>query len=208
MRTVGKFLKETRVKKKHSRVALEKVTKIKREFIEAIEEENWEELPEFPVVAGFVKSIAGVLKIEQKQAVALLRRDYPPKKLAINPKPDVSDRFTWSPRLTFLAAVVIVSLGIFSYLGFQYINFVSPPHLLVEYPKDGQIVTEEILQVLGATDPEATVKVNNQPVLVSGDGRFSTEIEIIEGTGEVEVKATSRSGKETVVKRKIITELE
>ena len=114
MRTVGKFIKEARVKKRHSRVGLEKVTKIKREFIKAIEEENWEKLPEFPVVAGFVKNIVGVLKIDQKQAVALLRRDYPPKKLAINPKPYVSDRFTWSPRLTFLAAVAVVSLGIFS----------------------------------------------------------------------------------------------
>lgn len=208
MRTIGEVLKEARVRKKYSRVKLENKTKIKKDFIEAIEKENWEVLPEYPVVAGFVRSIADVLKIDRKQTLAKLRRDYPPKKLRINPKPDVSDKFTWSPKLTFLTGVVVVSLLVLSYLGLQYRGFITPPPLTVEKPKEGEIITQRQLEVMGATDPEAIVRVNNQPILVEESGEFTAKIEIYGGTYEIEIKAISRSGKESVIRRKIIPELE
>jgi len=94
-------LKDGRAKKRYSRERVAKATKIKLEFIEAIEKEDWERLPEFPAILGFVKSVAEVLKLSKRQVAALLRRDYPPKVLPVNPKPDVSAKFTWSPRLTF-----------------------------------------------------------------------------------------------------------
>lgn len=207
MKGIGEVLKEKRTNKKYSLDKLEKETKIKKEFIRAIEDENWEELPEFPVLVGFVKNIAAVLKINKAQIVAFLRRDYPPKSLRINPKPDVGGKFAWSPRLTFLVGVVAVSLVVFGYLGLQYIKFISPPPLLIESPVDGQEVSQTKLKVLGKTNPEATLKVNNQPVLVDEHGNFVTEIEIFEGTKEVVVVATSRSGKETTIRRKIVPEL-
>jgi cytoskeletal protein RodZ len=207
MKTIGKFLKDARVKKKYSKARVAKATKIKVSFIETIEKENWEALPEFPVVLGFVKSIAGVLKVDENQAAALLRRDYPPRVLPINPKPDVSSKFTWSPRLTFLAGLGLILVVIFGYLTIQYFHFVSPPKLTVESPKEGQVINKREVSVFGKVDPEATLKINNQPVLVEEDGVFKAEIEIYEGTEEIIVKAVSRSGKETVVRRKIKPEL-
>jgi len=92
-------------------------------------------------------------------------------------------------------------------LGFQYFRFVSPPTLVVLEPKDGEIVNSKSLDVFGKTDTDAVVSVNNQPTLVKEDGSFNTKIEIFEGTKEIVVKAVSRSGRETVVRRKIIPQL-
>jgi cytoskeletal protein RodZ len=125
MKTIGVLLKEARTKKRYSRARLEKGTKIKKEFIEALEKEKWEELPELPVVQGFVKNIAQFLKIDDKRAAALLRRDYPPKTLSINPKPDVSEKFTWSPKLTFIAGAIVISLAI---LGLNIQNLLALPN--------------------------------------------------------------------------------
>lgn len=207
METIGKLLKGSRVRKRYSRARLEKATKIKKEFIEAIEKEEWEKLPEFPAVSGFVKNIAKTLKIDEKRALALLRRDYPPKDLRINPKPDVGKGFSWSPKLTFLVSVAIVSLAILGYLGLQYLSFISPPSLDVYTPKEDEVVSKVNLLVSGKTDTDATVSINNQPVLVEPDGDFAAEIEIFEGTEEILIKAVSRSGKETVVRRSIKPEL-
>jgi len=207
MKGIGEVIREKRTKKRYSLDRLEKETKIKKEFIKAIERESWEDLPEFPVLIGFVKNIAGVLKINPTQTVAFLRRDYPPKSLRINPKPDVGGKFTWSPRLTFLVGTVAVLIFIFGYLVFQYLKFTNPPSLEVESPREGQLVYQTTLKVVGKTSPEATLKVNNQLVLVDGDGGFVAEVEIFEGTQEVVVEATSRSGKETTVSRKIKVEL-
>jgi cytoskeletal protein RodZ len=208
MRTIGEVIKQARIEKKFSLVQLEKETRIRKSFIRALEKGSWKDLPELPVIMGFVKNIAGALKINKKQAVALLRRDYPPKKLRINPKPDVSDKFTWSPKLTFLIGSLTVFFVILTYLGFQYKSFTALPNLEIETPQDGEVVTQQVLTVSGLTDAEVTIKVNNQPVLVDENGRFSAEIEIFEGTGEIVIKALSRSGKETVVVKKINLDLE
>ena len=207
MRTIGQTIKDARVKKKLSLESLERQTKIKKEFIDALEKSRWEKLPELPVVTGFVKNIAPALKLSKRNLVALLRRDYPPKKLSINPKPDVFRKFTWSPKLTFLTGMVVIILTIASYLFFQYRDFMSPPELVVDLPIEEQVVDADLLTVSGKVDPEATVSVNNQQVIVGEEGEFSTEIEIIEDTREVVVKAVSRSGKESMVVRSIIPKL-
>lgn len=203
MKTIGERLKEARSNKKYSIEKLEKETKIKGEFIRAIEEESWEKLPDFPVVQGFVRSISQTLAMDEKGAAALLRRDYPPKELKVNPEPDVSDKFAWNPRLTFFVGIAVVIIALLSYLGYQYYQFVSPPSLRVDSPKEGQVVEESTLKVSGETKQDATLKVNNQPVLVEDDGGFSTEIEINKTTNEIVIRAISRSGKETVIRRKI-----
>lgn len=207
MKTIGTFLKESRLKKRYSLIKVENATRIKKEFIEAVEEENWKSLPEFPVIVGFVKNIAQFLDLKERSTVALLRRDYPPKSLSINPKPDVGQKFTWSPKLTFITGISLVILAVVTYLGFQYSKFLAPPRLEVAEPKDGQVVSKRSVTVSGKTDSDAAVKVNNQPIVTDDNGEFNVQIQIYEGTVEITIKATSRSGKETVVKRMIKPEL-
>ena len=207
MNTIGSLLKDARVRKRFSLAKLETETKIKKDFIQAVEEENWQALPDYSVVVGFVKNVANYLGVKERSAVALLRRDYPPQKLSINPKPDVSKQFIWSPKLTFLVGMGTVIALILGYLGFQYVGFISPPPLSLNQPQEGQVVGGVSVTVSGKTNPEATVKANNQPILVNADGTFSAEVEIFKGTSEIVVTATSRSGKETTLRRNIKPEL-
>lgn len=207
MKTIGLIIKEARARKKFSLSKIEKEIKIKKNFLQAIEKEEWNNLPEFPVVMGFVKNISRVLDLDEEKTVAVLRRDYPPKILAINPKPDISKTFIWSPRLTFLVGIIVVMMIVLGYLVFQYFRFISPPSLSISEPKENQIVTERTLVVSGKTDTDATVKVNNQPAIVDADGKFTTTIEINDKTTEIETEAVSRSGKESTVKVKIRPEI-
>lgn len=204
MNTIGQVIKSARVKKKLSLKKLEEITKIKASFIDNIELENWGALPTFTTVLGFVKSLSTALKIDPVVMVAILKRDYPPKKINITPKPDVFSKFTWSPKLTFIVGIVLVLFVILGYLGFQYIKFVSPPELNVDSPKENQVVTTNSVTVFGSTDSDVKITVNNQPVLVDDDGNFSVNIGISSTTKEIDIIATSRSGKINEVKRKIV----
>jgi cytoskeletal protein RodZ len=206
MRTIGSFIKEARLRKKYSLEKLGETTKIKRDFIAALEKQDWVSLPDFPVLTGFAKNIAKALGLNEGETVAILKRDYPPKSLPINPKPDVSDKFVWSPKLTFLVGVGVVLLAVISYLLISYVKFLSPPSLEVLRPLEDEVLTERTLIVSGKTTSDAVVSVNNQPFIVSDEGAFEGEIEIFEGTESIVVKAKSRSGKETVISRKIKVE--
>ncbi len=196
-------MENARKEKNYSHQKLEEITKIKSSFIAAIENENWQALPSFPTVLGFVKSISSALSIDERMAVAVLKRDYPPKKLSINPKPDISSKPSWNPKFTFILGISLVIALILGYLAFQYIKFTSPPKIDLVSPVEGQIVSGNSVLVFGSTDMDVKITVDNQPVLVDEDGKFSTDLEVSPMAEEVVVRAVSRSGKETVIERKI-----
>ncbi len=206
MTTIGQLLKDARVKKKISLSTIEKKTKIKKEFILLIEKNDWENLPEYPVVSGFVKNLAVFLKLSPVSANAFLRRDYPPKKLEVNPKPDVESKFVWSPKLTFAVGISILSLLVLSYLGFEYYKFIKPPEITIVSPKENEIVLKQNVKVEGKTTTDVSLTINNQPIILDQEGNFVTEILITKETTSLIFKATSRSGKQTVLERKIIVE--
>lgn len=207
MQKIGNFLKEGRLKKKYSISKLEEETRIKSVFLESLEKEDWAALPDFPVVSGFVKNISKALEINATTALAFLRRDYPKHELNLNPKPDISSNFSWTPKLTFFTGLFVVIVLIIGYLGFQYLGFVNPPSLEVISPKESEVIKKADYEVVGKTDPGTTVKVNNQSALVDESGNFRTEIEVSTDLKTVEVKAVSRAGKETTISRTIKVEL-
>lgn len=197
MNTIGQILKEARLKKGFSLIKLENLTKIKREFILRLENNDWDNLPEFPVVSGFIKNLANSLGISEENANAILRRDYEPKKLAINPSPDVESKFAWSPKLTFAVGVSALLILVLGYLGFEYLKFIKPPELLITSPTENEQVLQTKVKVEGKTTTDAILTVNNQLVILDQNGRFVTEIEITKETKNLIFKAISRSGKTT-----------
>lgn len=207
MKTIGEFLKEVRLERGFTLKKLEEKTKIKKSFLGNIENEKWEDLPEYGVVKGFVKSISDVLDIDNDTALALLRRDYSSnRKVAVNPKPDVKQRFSWGPKFTVLIVILVSILSVVAYISYQYISFNQPPKLEVLLPEENEVIKNLKVVVSGTTDPGSVVIVNNQPILVDENGNFSDVVEIKQGSEEIQVFAKSRSGKETQVTRKIKTE--
>lgn len=197
MLTIGQMLRDARKKQGISLSEVEKDTKIKRSFILLIEKNEWGSLPEYAVVSGFVKNLAVYLNLSPDTANAFLRRDYPPKKLDVNPKPDIDSKFVWSPKLTFGIGISILSLLVLAYLGFEYSKFVKPPEITITSPKENEIVLDETVKVSGSTSTDAVVTINNQPVILDSEGKFVTEILIAKDTKSLAFRAVSRSGKVT-----------
>lgn len=203
MKSVGELLKGARQRKKLSRQFLEARTKIKKEFIEALENSWWGKLPEYPITVGFVKSLCSALDVDENKALAILRRDFPQKSLRINPKPDSINRFSLTPATAFAGFTSIVLIAVLLYLSRQFFYFIKPPFIEVASPVDGQIVESTSLYVNGVVDPESSLSANNQPIRVNKDGSFGSELPIYEETKQIEFVVKSRSGKESVLVRKI-----
>jgi len=145
----------------------------------------------------FVKNIANSLELSIDNTNAVLRRDYPPKKLAINPKPDISQKLTWSPKLTFAIGVITLVLLVLTYLGIEYQKFTKSPELVINSPKESEVVNQNTVKISGRTTTDAVVTVNNQPITLDQDGGFDTLLEVTKDTDKLLFKAVSRSGKVT-----------
>jgi cytoskeletal protein RodZ len=207
MRSVGRYLKDGRIARNYSLEQLAEITKIKKDFLAAIEMQKWDKLPEFPVVNGFVKNFADAVNIDKNFAVSLLRRDYPVEKKPLKPKAEIRGSYGISPRFAFFIGVVVILLGVFGYLAFAYYKFIQPPKLSVSDPREGQVIYENSLVVTGKTNPNAAIRINDLPATVDEDGNFSKRIEINGDSNKVTIKAISRSGKEVSVERSIDVEV-
>lgn len=208
MRTLGEYFRVARQALGISMHQVEQRTKIKKEFVRAIEQQDWEKLPEYPVLFGFVNNLARFYDLNESSAIALLRRDYPPNKLPkADLKPIPKKEFKWSPKFTFALGVGFVVLLVAGYLLFQYRQFLQPPPLEVIEPTQDQVVTKPEIRILGKTTRDVTITANNQPIIVDDQGVFESNLAVSQETQSIEIQAISRSGKMSKVSRRIDVQL-
>ena len=104
----------------------------------------------------------------------------------------------------FLALLVAVLVVIFiGYLMLQYRTIQLPPTVSLESPKENLISPERRIEVLGTTDPDATVTINELSVLVRSDGNFFDQVMLEPGVNKITVTATSRFGKVSTITRDV-----
>jgi cytoskeletal protein RodZ len=207
MKTVGSILKEARIAQHLTLEDVEKVTKIRAKFLDAIENDAYQLLPSPIYAKGFVKNYGEYLGLDITHVMAFFRRqtvDVKRSAILPNKSEDIGSK---SLRITpgrFIALIVGSFIVVFLvYFGFQYRKLYMPPPLTISAPSQESIVKEKKLDILGTTNPDATVTVNGASVTVRSDGRFFTQILVEPGVNTITILATSRFGKITTIVRKV-----
>lgn len=201
------MLRDTREKKGILLEDVEKATRIRRKFLEAIENDEYALIPSSLYAKGFVKNYSEFLGLDSATTLAFFRRQTQdvsrqsllPKKSIISE--DSLFRLTPGRFLLFLFAAC--TLLFLSYFIIQYRNLNQPPQLVIEKPEQDTIVEDRKVDIFGKTSPDATVTVNGVSVLVRSDGRFFDQASLIPGVNTITITATSRFGRSTTVIRKV-----
>lgn len=207
-RTVGQLLREERSRRQLSLDALSKKTRIRLEYLQALEANEFALLPAATFVKGYIKRYAAVLGLDHKPLLALLRRDYKESaKGTLVPrefiKPVLKSRRAVTSVTLVMALMASVFVALISYVGFQWYQLNKPPELTVAQPAEQANVSAQIV-VEGQTSAEAIVNVNNQPVSLRPDGSFSSTIFIPnEGITTITVEAADRRGKTNRIQRTV-----
>lgn len=208
MKKLSELLRETRLEQNYTLEQIAKDLKIKREFLQAIEDGRYKDLPSDAYAAGFVKNYGTYLGLSENKTMALFRRDYKTQKLDY--VPSYRKKKYVQPKnflLTRKGGLLTLALaGILIYLGFQLSSIFIGPELTVETPSSGEKVEQNIVEVKGETDPYATLEVNGEASRVNLDGSFSKSLYVFSGNQIIKVVAKNRFGKETVEEIKISVE--
>lgn len=200
MRTVGQILKEERESKFYTLEEVERATKIRKDFLQALEADNYQVLPPPTFVQGFIKNYAKFLNLDPEKLLAIFRREFsdkrhPPRVLDALSNPLNKSKFNMTPH-KFISALVLGLISLFLiYLWVEYRFLVGAPFLEVSYPPDQAQVEGEMVKVEGKTDPEAKVTLNNQSVQVDLAGNFSQEVNLSGSASRIIVTATNKYGK-------------
>ncbi len=209
MRTVGQILKEAREAKLYSLEDVEKHIKIRRELLEALEQNDYSKLPPPTFIQGFIKNYGKFLGLDANKLLAVFRRDFESKKHPpvvmesfSNPL-GKSSRFRLTPSRVIAGIVVLIILLFFGYLWFEYRQFVGAPDLVVTSPQDQQTVEIPTVVVNGKTDSEAKVAINSQDVGTDKDGSFHEELKLSSSTNKIIITSTGKFGQTAKVERTV-----
>lgn len=202
MKTAGQLLRDKRLLKELSLEDVVSKTKIKLEYLDAIENSDFRSLPSSTFAKGFLRNYASFLHLNPDTIVAMFRRDFTQNsKGEIIPRGLVKPLSGQPKYLTVSLILTIIAIAVFlGFLIFQLISWWSKPKIKLIQPKDGDAYGEKIT-VKGVADRDATVSVNGQKVILDQNGQFSLDLILSSGTQSVLVEATNRQGKSTTESR-------
>lgn len=207
-KTVGEMLKDERVSHRIQLPELAKRTRIRLEYLEALEENNFSKLPAATFVKGYVKIYAKLFGFDPQPLLALLRRDYKESaKGKLVPRefltPLLKKRQHMKPVTFVMIGLTVVFLSLFSYIGVQWWLSQQPPHLEVDQPEELAVVGPQV-EVSGETEPEALIIINDQPVALQPDGSFQTQVSLMtEGIVTIVIQAKDEQGKTSTIQRQV-----
>jgi len=202
MKTPGGLLQEKRLLKELTLDDVAKKTKIKIEYLEAIENSHFDQLPSSTFAKGFLRNYATFLALNPDTIVAMFRRDF-----TQNQKGEIVPRGLIEPvggkPKYFSVSVILMIIATFAFLGFlgfQLINWWSLPKIKLLSPQNGDTYGEKVT-FKGTTAQDAIVIVDGQQVIVDQNGQFTLDLIFPAGTHSVIIETKNRQGKYTLVER-------
>jgi transcriptional regulator with XRE-family HTH domain len=207
-KTIGEILKEERLK---HRLSIEKVaqkTRIKANYLQSLEDNQFNQLPAATFVKGYIKTYASLFGLDYQSLLALLRRDYKESvKGKLIPrefiKPILKKRQGWGPATFIVLGLALIFTTLIGYVGFQWYLLAQPPKLVVISPVEDSLVAARV-NIYGQTDMDAIVTINSAPVALQPDGSFQTEVYLPrEGINTISIESQDRRGKSTLLQRTV-----
>jgi cytoskeletal protein RodZ len=213
--TLGEKLKKIR---EEAGVSLSEIainTKIKREYLEKIEEGKYNELPFDVYVKGFLRSYAKYLGLDAEKVVGQFNKEigvrenvkkYQNKSKEINKFKIPSLIIT--PKMTSIFLSVLIFLVGFAYFYLEVDSFSREPNLNLEKSSFNSIVKDSSVEIKGKTDFENKITINNQPVYVDNEGNFREKVGLQNGLNEIKVEAFNKFENKTEKIINVIAEYE
>lgn len=207
MKTVGQILHAARLRRKVDLEDVARITKIRSVFLGRIESDDYRSLPSGIVARGFIRNYSEFLGLDPDHVLAVFRRDFvenPAGQIVPRGIADpVSRPAFWTPKTTVIAAVALIFTLFGTYLFYQYRQLTGPPDLVLTSPLPDAEISAPTVEIVGRTDPEATLVVNDQPIILEKGGAFSLRLPLNSGPNLISVTATSKSGKKSIITRTV-----
>ncbi|MDX9913358.1 MAG: helix-turn-helix domain-containing protein [Candidatus Moranbacteria bacterium] len=203
--TLGEKMRRIRNEKRVILPEIAKNTKIQLEYLEYLENGDYNKLPADVYVKGFLKSFADYLGVNEEYLIKSFNKEKSIQKNIeggskekIKPNKINLSRFAITPKIISIFFISLFFLALMFYLYKNLNNFVSNPELIIMNPAADSIINDTKVLVKGKTDIGNDLFINNQLVLVDDDGVFSENVVLREGKNVIIVKSVNQFNKEVV----------
>lgn len=209
-KTLGDILKTARKKKEISLSQAEEETKVRLKYLESLEEGRYEALPGNVYALGFLTKYADFLGLENLDELAnrfKMERGESPFQSRLMPRRRLREPwFYLTPKLLTVIGVVLVLMVVLGYIIYSVRTFTMPPNLEISSPSSEQILTKDTVDIIGKTDTGVALTINNQAVLLDGNGNFTQQVKLSPGLNTFEIRSVNRLKKESIKQVKILAQ--
>ena len=205
---LGEKLRQARLFKNLKIEAVAKKINIRSEYLIALEEERYDNLPTGLYGKKFLKEYAQFLGLNPKKFLDSWQEENETT-LTNNPfqqKIVKKRQFLIFPKIIKNILIGSAILICFLYLIFYFRRIVLPPNLIVTQPAKNLVVKDNSLLITGQTEREAEVKINGELVLNNHDGFFSQTVNLKQGINSLVIKAKKKYSQEKIITRQILVE--
>lgn len=206
MLSVGDFFKKRRAEWGVTLEQVEKETRIRKKFLRAVEETEWAAFPSKIYATGIVKNYARYLNLDPQKMLAFFRRDYARREDMQFKKRIETKAIQPTTRFFVTGFFILIVLFFGGYFAYQIRLYVTPPALEITAPTTNTFRSVERIQIVGKTEPDATVVVFGDIVIQNREGTFGFDLPLKKGTNDFVVTARGANGKETTIKKVFILE--
>lgn len=201
MLSVGEILKKQREKLKIDFIDVEKATKIRQKFLNAIEDNNWRIFSSKVYIEGIIKNYSMFLNLNPTATLAFFRRDYE-RQEAIRFKRKLG-RYYFTPEtkkiiLTFLFFIFFLFFG---YFGYQLKLYFSPPKISIVSPKTDVFNKEDRVKIVGKTEKDAMVTIFGERLYQNKEGIFEFNFPLHKGKNELVIEVVGANGRKAIYKK-------
>lgn len=186
---------------------------IPKTFIEAVESNNYETLPNTVYTKGMLKKYLRILELHTKEGIAKWEEGHAHfdalSNKRITEKDIKQDKRPYkkgiiNPIFLQKGFAIFVSLFLLVYIGVKVDAAITPTDLQLIAPYDQMTTTESSVTVKGITEPEVEVLINQFPVTVDENGIFEEIVTLQNGLNILEIAATKKYRPTHTIKRHIL----
>lgn len=206
--TLGEKLRTLRRSKAVSLPMLEEATRVQRRYLEALEWDRYDELPEPLYTRNYLRAYARALGADDQYFLELYEDEVGQMDL-LDPHrlPRVrvrKGRFLVFSRYIAAATLLTVVLGVVGYFVWQTSALLRPPAVVITTPNDGLTVDSALLSLDGyVKDHDVTLTINGKTVAITEQQQFAAEVDLTRGLNIITVEAKRRYSRKAVLQRRI-----
>lgn len=182
---------------------------IRLEYLIAIEEDRFNNLPPGLYSKNYIKEYAALLGFPSSEIKKWLNENLEIVNEAHDPfsqKIVRKQEFIVFPKLIKNIVLIFIFLTCILYLAFYFKKIIFPPELNIYQPEKNLKISNHFIEIKGATEAEAEININGEAILNTNKGNFSTVINLKRGLNNIVITAKKKYSGEASVLRQILVE--
>jgi len=197
MTTAGEVLKKQRenLNKSIEQVSLD--TKIQPRFIRYIESNSLNKFDSPIYAQGFIKIYSKYLNLNEERILAIYRRSVPETNNKTSPLRETGKnlkKLKIRPKAITVSLSAFFLLGILFYISYQIYQFQNPPKITITAPENNSTVTEDSIEIIGITDKNASLFINDESIDLDSQGNFEYSVSLNPGVNLITLSAKKNNG--------------